>query len=342
MPQKPANIALRRVTSMFIASMALVASFPSALAQQSSAMAIANIDNTAGLSARKPAVVNHTGVMAAPDGFDKLKLTPGYLLQMNIYDVPEMSTELRIDPQGNVSIPLLGAVHVAGDTLPEAQAVIAKELVQHDILKTPQITLNVIEFSATSISVLGEVESPGRIQLLAPKPLGDVLALAQGETQAAGDDIEIQHRTEELQFTIRHVQYAQGKDNTPLQSVMVYPGDTVVVQKAGVIYVLGAVARPGGYMMVNGGTLNVSQAVSLAGGTSNLAKTKWAVVVRTQGSEFSQFKVPLQSMETGSTPPVSLQLNDILYIPTSSWKSVLINGSNILGAVSSASIYRVP
>ena len=341
MLRRPVKFALRSAALGLAVCIATVLSGDCARAQ-SSAATIANVDDTAGLSTRRPANLNHAGAMAAPDGFDKLKLTPGSLLQMSIYTVPEMSTELRVDPQGNVSVPLLGAVHIAGDTLPEAQAAIAKELVEHDILKAPQVTLNVIEFSGTSISVLGEVESPGRIQMLEAKPLGDVLALAQGESQAAGDDIEIQHHTEGQHFSASHVRYAQGGDTSLLQSTLVYPGDTVIVHKAGVVYVLGAVTRPGGYMMINGGALNVSQAVSLAGGTNVQAQTKWAMVVRSQGTGYSQFKIPLKRMETGSEPPTPLQVNDVLYIPTSSFKAVMINGSNILGAVSSASIYRVP
>jgi polysaccharide export outer membrane protein len=328
MLQKQAKLAMVFTVCMIGTGAAPWSAQPMARAQQAATMAVANIEDTGGLSNRKAALVNRTGVVAAPDGFDHLKLTPGYLLQMDIYDVPEMSTSLRIDPQGNVSVPLLGSVHIAGDSLTEAQNLIAKQLDVHEILKKPQVTLNVVEFSATSVSVLGEVESPGRIQLLSPKPLGDVLALAQGETQAAGDDIEIQHRSDTQQVTVRHIKYAQGRDNAPLQSVMIYPGDTVVVQKAGVIYVLGAVTRPGGYLMVNGGTLNVSQAVSLAGGTTLSALTRYAVVVRPEGSAFTQFKVPLKQMETGAALPASLQLNDILYIPTSSWTS--------------ASIYRAP
>ena len=340
MLQMPANPGSRQVTCVLAILVALIAC-PSFGNGQSSAISAANVDDTAGLSVRRPARTNRSAT-AAPEGFDKLKLTPGSLLQMTIYTVPDMSSELRIDAKGNVTIPLLGEVHIAGDTLPEAQTAIAKQLVEHDLLKAPQVSLNVIEFSGTSISVLGEVESPGRIQLLEPKPLGDVLALAQGESQAAGGEIEIQHRTDDQQFTTRRVNYAQGKDTSLLQSTMVYPGDTVIVHKAGVIYVLGAVTRPGGYMMINGGTLNVSQALSLAGGTSLQAQTKWAMVVRNQGDQYSQFKIPLKRMETGSTPPEQLHLNDVLYVPTSSFKSVMINGSNILGAVSSASIYRVP
>jgi polysaccharide export outer membrane protein len=189
---------------------------------------------------------------------------------------------------------------------------------------------------------MGEVQSPGRIQLLAPTPLGDVLALAGGETIAAGNEIAIQHKTENGELSTRTVRFVQGEDPAPLETAMVEPGDTVNVKRAGVIYVLGAVNRPGGYLMVDRGSLSVIQAVSLAGGTILQASTKWATVVRRQGSGFVEFKVPLGKMETGHAAPIQLQLNDALYIPTSGWKTALINGSNILGAATSAAIYKAP
>ena len=94
--------------------------------------------------------------------------------------------------------------------------------------------------------------------------------------------------------------------------------------------------------MVNGGSLSVIQAASLAGGITLQASAKWAVIVRKQGDGYVQFKVPLGAMETGGAAPVQLQANDALYVPVSTWKAVLVNGSNVLSAATSAAIYRAP
>lgn len=91
--------------------------------------------------------------------------------------------------------------------------------------------------------------------------------------------------------------------------------------------------------MVNGGSLNVVEAVSLAGGETLLSSTRWAVIVRRQGDDIKQIKVPLQKMEKGEAPTVALQVNDALYVPPSTWKSLVINGSNVLSAAAAASIY---
>jgi polysaccharide biosynthesis/export protein len=311
-------------------------------AQQAPAALPANLADTAGNTARRLPPASETGVLPVPEGFEKLRLSPGYLLQMDVYAVPEMSTELRIDAQGSVTVPLAGSVQVDGDTVPQAQEVIAKALIDKKILKNPQVTINVLQYPSKFVSVLGEVSSPGRLPLLAPEPLEDVIALAGGETISASSDIEIQHPGESGEVTSKHVAYAQGGDPTVLQNTLIDPGDTVLVHRAGVIYVLGAVFRPGGYLMVNGGSLSVIQAISLAGGTTLQAAAKWAIIVRRQGDLYVQFKVPLAAMETGGAAPIQLQINDALYVPVSSWKAVLVNGSNVLSASAAAAIYRAP
>ena len=312
------------------------------IGQQTVQVTASAIDGEGNGATKRLPQLNPSGVIAVPEGFEKLKLSPGYLLEMDIYDVPEMTTQLRIDGAGSVTIPLVGPVHLAGDTVPEAQDSIAKLLVDKKMLKDPQVTLNILQFASKYVSVLGEVQSPGRIELLAPEPLGDVLSLAGGETTEAGRDIEIQHPLSNGEVDSRHIEYVQGKNSAPLQSVMVELGDTVLVRRAGVIYVLGAVNRPGGYLMADGGSLSVVEAVTLAGGPSLQSSTRWAMIVRRENDSLVQIKVPLGKMEIGGAAPVQLQLNDALYVPLSTWKAVLVNGSNVLSAATSATIYRAP
>ena len=315
---------------------------PQGRAQQTSPIERSNIDDTSNLAPRPSLRMSRSDITEAPEGLERLKLAPGFLLEMNVYNNPQMASELRIDEQGDVTVPLAGTVHLGGDTLSQAQNAIAQALIEKEILNYPQVSLNVVQFAARNVSVLGEVQNPGRIQLLAPEPLGDVLAQAGGETLAAGDEIEIRRRNADGKFETREVKYLRGKDSDVLQNVLVHPGDTVSVPRAGVIYVLGAVNRPGGYLMVDGGSLNVLQAVSMANGTTLQASTRWATVLRREGSGYVQFRVPLKKMETGKATPVQLSINDVLYISPSTWKSVMINGSNVLSAATSAAIYRAP
>lgn len=322
---------------------ALGALLPLKVIGQASPMVHSNIDESGAASNRRGPAQQPAGqVVAIPEGFESLRLAPGYLLHLEVFDAPEMSMDLRIDSKGDLTIPLIGAVHVENLTVQEAQKAVAQALVDHEIFKEPQVSLNILQFSSKNVSVLGEVQSPGRIQLLSPEPLGNVLALVGGETIAAGSDIEIQHQSDSGPLETRHVRYEQGKDQSVLQNSIVDPGDTVLVHRAGIIYILGAVNRPGGYLMVNGGSLNVLQAISLASGETIQASNKWAIVIRHQGDGFIQFRVPLKKMETGEATPAQLQVNDALYVPTSGWKVTFLNGSAVLGATAAAAIYRAP
>ena len=281
-------------------------------------------------------------VTAVPEDFATVRLAPGYLVQFDVYDVPEMSTTLRVDQAGNIAVPLAGALHVAGHTPTEAQAIIAKALVDGEILKSPQVTLNILQFASDNITVLGEVQAPGRVQLLAPKSLDSVLALAGGETGAAGNDIEIQHTALGITKT-QHISYAQTTSPAVLHTVLVNPGDTVYVHRAGLIYILGAVNRPGGYLMVHGGTLNVLQAVSLALGTTQFASTGTLRLVRPlENGTYTEIPVRFNEMSRAEIPPLQLQDKDILYVPTSVAKSIFLNGSALIGSATSAAIYKAP
>jgi polysaccharide export outer membrane protein len=274
-----------------------------------------------------------------PEDLVNSPLNEGYLLRMEIYGAPDMSAQLRVDTNGDITVPLVGPVRVAGLTVVEAQRAIARALVRNEILRNPQVTLTVLQYATSTTTVLGEVQTPGRVQLAGPKNLEEVLALAGGETFAAGNIIEIDHQDAPPTF----VKYSQGENREYLRGVIVRKGDSVYVRRAGVIYVLGAVNRPGGYLMINRGELNVLQAVSLALGTTLVAKGGTYYVIRKASEgEYKRILVPYNKMADGKIPPMPLEVNDILYVPTSVAKSVLINGSGLIGTAATAAIYRTP
>ena len=143
----------------------------------------------------KPATNASSGTLTAiPDDFPDLKLTPGILLNMTIYDEPELTTDVRVNDKGDIVLPLIGAVHVEADTVATAQAEVQKKYRDAQILKDPQITLNVMQYPNSNVMVLGEVQSPGRYPMLAPHSLLDVISMAGGETNLAGDTIQVEQK----------------------------------------------------------------------------------------------------------------------------------------------------
>jgi polysaccharide biosynthesis/export protein len=275
---------------------------------------------------------------AIPEDFSTLQLGPGFLLSMEVFDTPEYSFDLRIDSEGNVNIPMVGTVHVVGLTLVQAATKIAESLRDAKILNSPQVNLNVEEYAGHDISVLGEVHSPGRIELLAPRHLDDVIAMAGGNTEYAGDTIEIQH-AEGVTPRTTVIRYSRSVDNHVLSDTVVFPGETVTVKRAGIVYVLGAVTRPGGYLMQEDGNLNVTQALALAYGTTLPAAVGSMRLIRKKDDgQVEEISIPYRDMVKGKVAPLRLQAEDVIYVPVSKVKTVLGAGLVNTG-VAAAVIY---
>jgi polysaccharide biosynthesis/export protein len=195
------------------------------------------------------------------------------------------------------------------------------------------------EYTAENIVVTGEVTSPGRFPALAPRKLVDVLAMAGGETALAGNQIVI-HRLSQPSETVESVHYGPETNNPDVLSVAINPGDSVLVEKAGIVYVLGSVNRPGGYVMQEAGELNLAQAMALAFGTAPEASLGGIRVIR-KAPDGQLLQIPAQydKFRKGQLAPMALQAQDIVFVPNSALKSALINTKAELGAASAATIY---
>ena len=282
-----------------------------------------------------------SGPIAVPEDFSKLKIAPGFLLTLNVFDEPDLSTQLRVDGKGNVTLPIGGNVNVAGSTLAEAQQKIESAFRSSDILKNPHVSLDISQYAPTIVTVLGEVHSPGRLQLQAPHSLLDVISMVGGETELAGAEIQIQHDENGHSETSTY-HYAQNSDGSTISHVMVRSGDTITVGRAGIVYVLGAVNRPGGYLMQEDGKLDVAQALSLAMGTALDAKTKDIQIIRRRpDGTFVEFPFNYQKMVHGKIEPPQLIAQDIVYVPVSHFKASIAAGTGVIGQTAAASIYVV-
>ena len=280
------------------------------------------------------------GVTAVPEDFSRLKIEPGFLLDANVFDEPDMSGQYRVGPAGNVILPLVGAIHVEGDTQAEAEIKIQDSLKAGGILKNPQVTLNIVQYAPTLVSVIGEVNSPGRLQMLAPHSLLDVLSFAGGENQMAGGVVELRHEENGKAKTSTY-QYGRNSDGDSIAGVTVHDGDTVIVPRAGIVYVLGQVLRPGGFLMQEDGKLDAAQAISMAMGTTLLASTKHILIIRRKpDGTFVQFEVNYRDMVRGKITPPPLQPQDIVYVPNSRLKTAFTDVQSIITTATTATIYR--
>jgi polysaccharide export outer membrane protein len=267
-----------------------------------------------------------------------LVIGPGDEVEVTVYGAPDLSEHTRVSADGNISMPLIDYVRIAGLSSSEAQAAIEAKLRENNILNDPQVSVYVKEYNSSGISVAGEVAKPGFYSALGPHRLFDVLQAAGGTTDKAANKVVISHRDQKDATTL-----SISKDPAEMaaSNVVLQPGDTVVVPKAGIVYVLGAITRPGGYVLNSTGGITVLQIVAVAAGPTRLAATgKTRLLHRTENG-FQEQQVDLTKLLRGKAHDVPVRNEDILFIPNSMIKEAL-NASTLVGIAAGAAIYRIP
>jgi len=274
-----------------------------------------------------------------PKDFAELRVEPGDLLSVNVYDAPELSDGYRVDPSGDLTVPFCGKVKVQGLTSQEVAKLLEVTLRDNQVLTRPQVNVDVQQYAGHYVTVLGEVISPGRVTVIAPTKLSDVLAQAGGLTAIAGTRIKIRRGADET-APEEDAPYSRSESNQQSGSILVRPGDTVIVPRTGIVYVLGAVYHPGGFVMQEDGKLNVAEALALSGGTLLTAKTNGLRVVRRNpDGTVLDFELNYDGIAKGTQTPLDLQAQDIVYVPMDKIKATLTDATTILSAATSAAIY---
>jgi polysaccharide export outer membrane protein len=253
----------------------------------------------------------------ATGGDSTLRLGIGDLVEVSVYNVPELTTKVRVSNSGDVYLPLIDYVHVAGLTTEEAQALIEKRLTDGGFLKNPHVAVFVSEYASQGASVLGEVTKPGVYPVLGEQRLFDLISAAGGFTERAGRSVTVTHRNQSDKPVT--VPLARNITDNPDSNVEVFPGDTVIVRKADIVYVVGDVGRPSGFLM-DSGNLTVLKAIALAGGTNRTAKLNSAKIIRKGPNGMSETSVPLKKMLQAKASDVTMEAEDILFVPGSGGK----------------------
>jgi polysaccharide export outer membrane protein len=241
----------------------------------------------------------------------------GDLLKVSVLGAPDSDQEVRVGADGTVVLNFIGAVPIAGQTTAEAQAAIAKKLIAGGFFTEPQVSVFTKEYVTQGVSVMGEVQKPGVYPVLGARKLFDVLSLAGGTTPKAGKVISITHR--DTPQAPASVSLSNDASESVQSNVDIYPGDTIVVSKAGLVYVVGDVHRPSGVPMDNT-TMTVLQAIAMAEGTNTTAALNKAKLIRRSSGVPQEIPLPLKDMLASKVPDVRLQAEDIVFVPTSNAK----------------------
>ena len=308
--------------------------FPVCLRGQSPAPSIQS--SPEGVAPSRPSAAPDTDYVIAADD----------VLEVYVVDVPQLSRDYRVGPDGDITLPLLASpVKAKGLTLEQLSEVISQRLRAAELVSHPHVVVSVKSSQAHAVAVAGAVRSPQIYPVLGPTTLLDVLSQAGGLAPDAGSTVIItrhdQAKAGSWLSGDSSALPAHGALTVNLQKLLatgdpslnlaVYPGDKVTVQRAGVVYVVGAVHRPGGFPMSSGrDEMTVLQAVALGEGLKSTAMQKKAMIIR-RGRQFpngrEEIPVNLKRILSGHAADSSLEANDILFIPDSASRRALHRGA---------------
>jgi polysaccharide export outer membrane protein len=281
------------------------------------------------------AQANSTGL--APASETQMRVGPGDLLEVHVFEAPEMTQTVRVNDLGDASFSLIGRVHVGELTPDEARAVIAHYLVEGHFLVNPQVSVLIQEYGTQGVSVLGEVQKPGVYSILGNRTLLDVISQAGGTTAYAGSSVTVKRSSDGTMLTIP---LTKNAESMLASDVRMQPGDKIIIPRASVVYVLGDVGRPGGFLMQNGGRMTILQAVALAGGQNRTASMGSVRLIHKTATGYTDAQIPLKKIMDGHEPDTELQAEDILYIPNSAAKSIFYRTApSIIQSAAGAAVY---
>ncbi len=257
-------------------------------------------------------------------------------MSVHVFREDDLDTKLRVKDSGSIALPMIGPVQVAGYAAADAAQVIAARYRADGLLKNPQVSVLIEESVAGQVAVLGEVARPGTVSVNSPRSLLDVLAQAGGLLKTADGHVTLRRASgAPTQVLVAN----DAAHQLAASNLLVQPGDTILVPRAGIVYVLGDVGRPGGYLMQDDAQLSLLQALSLAAGPNKTANERGARLIRKENGATIEVPLQLHATERGKTPDLALRNDDIVYIPFSLSRNLALGSSAIAASATSAVIY---
>jgi polysaccharide biosynthesis/export protein len=313
---------------------------------------------------------------------DESRIGPDDLLQITVFEAPEMNRTLRVDANGEISLLLLGPVRAGGLT-PRQLELVLQELLRRTYMKDPHVGVFVQELQSHSVSVVGAVKRPGVFQIRGTKTVLELLSMAEGLADDAGDTVVVMRGastpgpsgsdnaeqesqkdgtvatmpgdaalaggrggllSKERQPEIVEVNLKSLlESDNPAFNIPVHPGDIVKVTRAGIVYVVGEVKKPGGFVLRSNENITVVQALALAEGLTRTSLKSQARIIRTDQSTNKRAEIPIDlgKILASKSPDPLLQPKDILFVPDSTAKSAFYRGAEaVVSTATGVAIYR--
>jgi polysaccharide export outer membrane protein len=256
---------------------------------------------------------------------------------------------IRIEPSGDIHLPVIGRVKAAGLTTDQLEAALVEKMKR--TVRNPQVSVEILDYGSQPVSVLGAVNQGGVHQLKGRRTLAEVVSMAGGIRQDAGADVRVMREVEYGPIPLANAapdatgrySVAEIKLNdllsgsAPAQNILIRPHDVVTIAPAETISVIGAVQKPGAFPMNTKSRVTVLEALAMAGGYAPSSKPGSARILRSVpgNSDRQEIAVDLSKITNGKSEDVVLRPNDILLVPTSVAKKA---GVEVAKAVLSAAV----
>jgi polysaccharide biosynthesis/export protein len=302
------------------------------------------------------------------------RIGPDDQLDISVLEAAELDRAPRVSASGEISLGLVGTVRAAGLTARELEIVI-EELLRRSYIKEPHVSVQVREMQSHPVSVFGAVKKPGVFQIRGPKTVVELLSMTEGLDVNAGDTVIVEHHADLRAHASANPAdprdppqaAAPGQNdlsaavpsnspdtvvidlnkllNTgdPTLNVLVYPGDVVKVPGADLVYVVGEVAKPGGFELKNNENVSVLQAIALAQGLTHTSASSHSRIIRTDAATGKRQEIPidLDKILAGKVPDPTLEPRDIIFVPNSASRMAFYRGMDAAISIGSGvAIYR--
>lgn len=282
-----------------------------------------------------PSPAGQTGITTDPallyPAARDYKIGVGDLLAIHLYGTLDYAPIVRVSLDGSVQLPLIGIVPVQGLSLHEAEDVIAERLRTAGMYRNPQITISVTESPNQLATVTGEMHAA--VPIIGTRRLLDVLAAGGGLPTSASHTITISRPGQDEPIVVN-----LGTDpaRSAQANIPIFPGDTIIVPRVGVVYVLGAFKTPGAIPILQNSPLTLMQVTAIAGGAGYEGKQRDLRIIRTVGLDRKVVRVDIGKVINGRAPDPVLQADDIVFLPTDAMKAAIKSGgvSTLLGIAS--------
>ncbi|MCU1338677.1 MAG: polysaccharide export protein [Bryobacterales bacterium] len=256
----------------------------------------------------RPSLMEEVGKTNLP----ALTLHAGDLIAVSVYDAPELTRTIRVEPDGTIRMPLLAeGVQAAGLMPRELEAGLTEALKSEEILVDPVVKITVVEYHSRPISVMGAVRKPVTFQADGVVTLLDALSRAEGLTDEAGAEILVRQNDAVQRVSVKEL--LSGAD--PAVNLRLTGNEEVRVPIAGKIFVLGNIRKPGAFPVRSPEDSTVLKMVALSEGLMPFSEKIGYILRRREGEKPQEIPIELAKIMERKSPDVSLEIGDILYIP---------------------------